>query len=180
MCLRGGGIPVKRKLSKDLSMSELLELRAEGMTNKQIAEQLGVSVSTVYNYIGRRSQAVKYAEVQNKPCPVLALVVDEPNPLAERKYIPKEFEIYEEMSEVEAPIGLPIINERQVYDLQGTACTFTVDTGSDCVVIGEDENSLIKGIIQINSIPKLILELQQIMDIVDESKKGIVLKKMQA
>ena len=70
--------------------------------------------------------------------------------------------------------------ERHVYDLQGTACTFTVDTGSDCVVIGEDENSLIKGIIQINSIPKLILELQQIMDIVDESKKGIVLKKMQA
>ena len=178
--LAGGGIPVKRKLSKDLSMSELLELRAEGMTNKQIAEQLGVSVSTVYNYIGRRSQAVKYAEVQNKPCPVLALVVDEPNPLAERKYIPKEFEIYEEMSEVEAPIGLPIINERHVYDLQGTACTFTVDTGSDFVVIGEDENSLIKGIIQINSIPKLILELQQIMDIVDESKKGIVLKKMQA
>lgn len=57
--LAGGGIPVKRKLSKDLSMSELLELRAEGMTNKQIAEQLGVSVSTVYNYIGRRSQAVK-------------------------------------------------------------------------------------------------------------------------
>ena len=46
--------------------------------------------------------------------------------------------------------------------------------------IGEDEKSLIKGIIQINSIPKLILELQQIMDIVDESKKGIVLKKMQA
>ena len=118
--------------------------------------------------------------MQNKPCPVLALVADEPNPLAERKYIPKEFEIYEEMREVEAPIGLPIINERHVYDLQGTACTFTVDTGSDCVVIGEDENSLIKGIIQINSIPKLILELQQIMDIVDESKKGIVLKKMQA
>ncbi len=72
---------------------------------------------------------------------------------------------------MEAPIGLPIINERHVYDLQGTACTFTVDTGSDCVVIGEDENSLIKGIIQINSIPKLILELQRSMDIVDESKE---------
>ena len=63
-----GGIPVKRKLSKDLSMSELLELRAEGMTNKQIAEQLGVSVSTVYNYIGRRSEICRDAE-QALPSP---------------------------------------------------------------------------------------------------------------
>ena len=85
-------------------MSELLELRAEGMTNKQIAEQLGVSVSTVYNYIGRRSQAVKYAEMQNKPCPVLALVADEPNLLPNGSIFPKEFEIYEEMREVEAPL----------------------------------------------------------------------------
>ena len=179
MCLRGG-IPVKRKLSKDLSMSELLELRAEGMTNKQIAEQLGVSVSTVYNYIGRRSQAVKYAEVQNKPCPVLALVADEPNPLAERKYIPKEFEIYEEMREVETPIGLPIIKERHVYDLQGTACTFTIDTSSDCIAMGEDDNGLVKGILQISDIPKFILELQQIMDIVDEAKRVNALERKQA
>ena len=80
---------MKRKLSKDLSMSELLELRAEGMTNKQIAEQLGVSVSTVYNYIGRRSQAVKYAEVQNKPCPVLAWLLMNPIPLPNGSIFPK-------------------------------------------------------------------------------------------
>jgi transposase len=48
----------------------MLELRKEGLTNKQIAQEIGCGVSTVYENIGKRSMDVRKAAEQNKPCPV--------------------------------------------------------------------------------------------------------------
>lgn len=42
-----------RKLLDEVSVNELLELRAEGYTNAQIAELLDVSYVTIYKYIGK-------------------------------------------------------------------------------------------------------------------------------
>lgn len=42
----------RRRLSKDVSTSEMLRLREEGMSNKKIAAQLDVHYNTVLNYIG--------------------------------------------------------------------------------------------------------------------------------
>ena len=67
-----------RRIAKDIDTSVIFSMREQGMSNKQIADKLGVSCSTIYRYAGRKSQQVKYAEVQNKPCPV-------PNPV---NYIP--------------------------------------------------------------------------------------------
>lgn len=61
---------IKRKLSKDIDIGTMLTMREQGMTNKQIANALGVAPTTVYRYIGRMSQAVKYAEITNKPSPI--------------------------------------------------------------------------------------------------------------
>lgn len=52
---------------KKVDAEIMYEMRRQGMTNKQIAEALGVHFTTVYSYIGRMSEAVKHAEVQNKP-----------------------------------------------------------------------------------------------------------------
>lgn len=45
----------------------MYELRRQGMTNKQIAENLDCCIATVYNTIGKKSYAVANAEAQNKP-----------------------------------------------------------------------------------------------------------------
>ena len=49
----------------------MLELRKEGLTNKQIAQEIGCGVSTVYENIGKRSMDVRKAAEQNKPLQIL-------------------------------------------------------------------------------------------------------------
>lgn len=44
---------MRKKLLDEVSVNELLELRAEGYTNAQIAELLDVSYVTIYKYIGK-------------------------------------------------------------------------------------------------------------------------------
>ena len=41
-----------RSLSRDISVQELQSMRENGMTNRDIASSLGVSLNTVYKYIG--------------------------------------------------------------------------------------------------------------------------------
>lgn len=52
---------------KKLNAEIMYDMRRQGMSNKQIAENLGISVSTVYDHIGKKSMAVRHAEEQNKP-----------------------------------------------------------------------------------------------------------------
>ena len=61
---------------KKVDAEIMYEMRRQGMTNKQIAENLGVHFTTVYSHIGRMSEAVKHAEVQNKP-PVIDRPVED-------------------------------------------------------------------------------------------------------
>lgn len=41
-----------RRLSKEISRDELMNMRASGMTNSDIANALGICIQTVRNYIG--------------------------------------------------------------------------------------------------------------------------------
>lgn len=52
---------------KKLNDEIMYDMRRQGMSNKQIAENLGIAVSTVYDHIGKKSLAVRHAEEQNKP-----------------------------------------------------------------------------------------------------------------
>lgn len=61
---------MKKALRNDERVQKMLELRKEGLTNKQIAQEIGCGVSTVYENIGKRSMDVRKAAEQNKPCPV--------------------------------------------------------------------------------------------------------------
>lgn len=61
---------MKKALRNDERVQKMLELRKEGLTNKQIAKEIGCGVSTVYENIGKRSMDVRKAAEQNKPCPV--------------------------------------------------------------------------------------------------------------
>lgn len=65
-----GDDSMKKALRNDERVQKMLELRKLGMTNKQIAQELGCGVTTVYENIGKRSMDVRKAAEQNKPCPV--------------------------------------------------------------------------------------------------------------
>ena len=41
-----------RRLTEEVSVDELMRMREQGMSNKEIAEQLDVTAGTVYRYIG--------------------------------------------------------------------------------------------------------------------------------
>ena len=61
----------RKAIRLEVTPAEMRYLReSEGLTNKQIAERLNISVNTVYRYIGKRSYAIANAQAQNKPCPV--------------------------------------------------------------------------------------------------------------
>lgn len=45
---------MRRKLLDDISKSELLQMRADGMTNQEIADSLDVSYMTVLRTIGNQ------------------------------------------------------------------------------------------------------------------------------
>lgn len=61
---------------KKLNAEIMYDMRRQGMSNKQIAENLGIAVSTVYDHIGKKSMAVRHAEEQNKPPVIDAPVVN--------------------------------------------------------------------------------------------------------
>lgn len=72
-----------KKLSNSVSVSELMHMREElGMTNKQIAERLGISYMTVKRYIGNQPEGMRAApKRKEKPLPPVETVAVEPAPV---------------------------------------------------------------------------------------------------
>lgn len=61
---------MKTRISKQVSVSEMMTLREQGLTNKQIADRLDIGYSTVCAYIGRAPAGLrKPYERKNKPLP---------------------------------------------------------------------------------------------------------------
>lgn len=156
---------MRKKLSHEISVSEMLTMRQEGLTNKQIAERLDVSVSTVYQYIGRRSEAVKHAAVQGKPCPI-PTPVSSPEPddlITVKENTPM---MKEEAPKAPAlPTSMPLLKESHTYDLQGIACVFHVDTGNHTLELKDDGDCSIVGLIDAYNLPAFIRELQEVLAI---------------
>lgn len=48
-----------KPLHKEVSQSEMLTMRDEGMSNEEIASHLGVSYQTVLRYIGKQPKSIK-------------------------------------------------------------------------------------------------------------------------
>lgn len=53
----------RKKLLNDVSIEELREMRNEGMSNREIAESLGVSVPTIHRYIGNQPKDMTRANI---------------------------------------------------------------------------------------------------------------------
>lgn len=164
-------------------IATMRRLREEGLTNKKIAERMGISVSSVYRHIGRKSQDVKYAEVQNKPSPVktefkfdsntLMVVHDIDIPVEEEvkeekpvitettveteTTIDVSVEEKEEETAMESSNLLQVLSTRMV--LKGSLCNFIVDTESGTIEMNEGTMS---GILDRDTVDRFIAELTEI------------------
>lgn len=160
---------------KKVDAEIMYEMRRQGMTNKQIAENLGVHFTTVYSHIGRMYEAVKHAEVQNKP-PVISPVVNdilvktEPEmlkiiadekPVAAEKppFRPCSVRTAEEKAAKEKPQLLKL--EFAQYTMRGSLCQYLVDT-SDLSV--ELMNGVVTGLLDDETIGRFIDELVLVRD----------------
>ena len=50
---------MSKKLATSVSISELLAMREQGLTNYQIAERLGVTYRTIVSYIGKQPKGLR-------------------------------------------------------------------------------------------------------------------------
>jgi predicted DNA-binding transcriptional regulator AlpA len=69
-----------RRLGLDISKSEMLSMRENKMNNKQIAERLGVSVTTVYRYIGKQPKGMpREYKCRPEPKPEVVKIIARPS-----------------------------------------------------------------------------------------------------
>lgn len=155
-----GDDDMKKALRNDERVQKMLELRKQGLTNKQIAQEIGCGVSTVYENIGKRSMDVRKAAEQNKPCPVPEEkkpepikveipVVVETKPIEAPNHVGVSSETWDALktnvnpdipSTVDdAPMyetpkrklgTLSIRKEVRILELDGVACNYRVNTGT--------------------------------------------------
>lgn len=151
---------MKKALRNDERVQKMLELRKEGLTNKQIAQEIGCGVTTVYENIGKRSMDVRKAAEQNKPSPVPEEkkpepvkveipVVVETKPIEEPNRVGVSSETWDALKTnvnpdipstvddtpmYETPkrkLGtLSIRKEVRILELDGVACNYRVNTGT--------------------------------------------------
>lgn len=165
-----------RKLLRDLDLSTMYGMRERGMTNKQIAAALDISVSSVYQHIGRMSEAVKHAEVQHKPCPVSfrerveKMVPVDREERAEQPLVvadcaqsaPVTPSPVEEPKKKESPLSL--IKEYRVMQLKGNVCEYRVDTGAKTVDMVE--GGLVTGVLDLELLDAFMEELAHVRELI--------------
>lgn len=158
---------MRKPLKQEVSPSEMLYLReSEGLSNKQIAQRIGCSVSSVYAFIGKRSRSVANALAQNKPLPVPESVVTgryeesvrkEENPMMEQKKA-ANVEPSDSTFSSFAPT-LTVLKERRIIEFKGDGCVFEVDTGEETVSM---KDGLVNGLLDKNSLFVFVRELMEI------------------
>lgn len=108
---------MQRRLTADVSVSEMLRMREEGMSNKAIGDALGVSSQTIYRHIGPQGPEIRRQPVYG----------GKPKPYHEPEVEKKE----------EYPACLVVVN--RAISLKGTVCHYEIDPKSKLLkIIMED------------------------------------------
>lgn len=142
----------RKRLSDDVSISELLEMRKEGLTNREIAERLDVSPTTIYHYIGKAGRIAKpapHVEMREGETMFTSRIVPEPQKST-----------------------LKIIRESHTIDLRGAHCAYHIDTLSDTVELKDEDGTMIVGFIKAEDIPSFVNELLEVYGMMKERQSA--------
>ena len=130
----------RRKLTDDVSMDELLQMRQDGMSNQEIANRLGVSKATVYRHLGPQPKCIRYSRMK-VDAPAMPAQPGEEKPAQASRLSPC----------------------RQVWD--GKACRMEVDYIDGYISISPDTGDSWG----LDAIPDIISDLVSLMRCVKEA-----------
>ena len=133
-----------RKLTKDVEVSTMMSMRDQKMSNKQIADRLGVSVVTVRKYIGKQPSDIPRDYKINNFEPV----IDAPVPA-------KQVLDYKTFTKP----SLRVVSTRST--LEGDTNKYIIDTSSSTIEV----SGLMNGILDLPTLDSLIGELKEIRSI---------------
>ena len=136
-----------KRISEEISHNEMMQMREQGMSNKEIASALGISYATVLRYIGKQPEAVDGRQY------------------AVRMSTRKEDKGSAELAIVESDDrvqSLNLVERMSVY--RGHAATYTVCSSDSFIVMELDGQQSIR--IEkdsLNDIAKEIIAIQNAM-----------------
>lgn len=109
---------------REVSVSELMSMREQGMSNRDIASALDITYQTVLKYIGKQPPT---SVMQRQPAAVLPVSGEETlNVVPDQEVHPDQ-----------QSSALRVVSA--VYTLKGAAALYTFDTSEDEVVVSIDD-----------------------------------------
>lgn len=134
----------RKRLNKDISVDEMLNMRAAGMTNADIANAIGGSVSTVYRYIGAQPPGLRRRQ--------------SPPPVPDKEE-PRHEEFVEAALVVEnRSIGLAGLFAGYRIDVKSKQVAVFVEDGVDALIVPFDKVSTFAS--ELNAICRHVGELR--------------------
>lgn len=116
-------IMVKEPLSKSVSMQELMQMRDSGMSNQQIANNLGVSYCTVLRYLGSTR---KYQRHDKEDKPTRKSKPTQPKTPEQPQLAPTETQRKPDTADPNRLYGMKLISNERIVELEGHCCQYTV------------------------------------------------------
>ena len=152
---------------KNIDAETMYEMRRQGMGNAEIAKQLGVSRTTVHNYIGKQGSSVKRAEWTPKKVVIdpERAVVDHPKNADKPPFMPLSARVAQENTN-EAASFLTL--DFAQYNMKGELWRYIIDTSDGTVELMSVGNG--SGLLDKSTIGRFIKELQQVEKILQEGK----------
>ena len=145
--------PKSHGLHKDLSQSELLSMREQGMSNAEIAEALGVGYQTILRNIGKQPREVRRNSARGG-------ATVKPDFLEKRLNIPEE-----------APVACLAVEKSELF-LTGAVARYRLDADRESITIineaGEEHWAF-----ETSNLDQFIRELQAIARNIEDSKQKL-------
>jgi predicted transcriptional regulator len=159
----------------------MYEMRRQGMTNAEIAKQLGVTSQTVYNHIGgqrvnakntetkKNTPVVNTANVSNtdteRPSEPVAVFADKAHaPTAEKP----PFRCMSIITSEEKAKKNCLVLEGAQYNMKGEVARYLIDTSDETVEFLSGD--IVSGVLDKAALGRFIVELEQVKSILDEGK----------
>ncbi len=143
--------PKSHGLHKDISQSELLSMREQGMSNSEIAEALGVGYQTILRNIGKQPREIRRSR----------------KALTKSDFLEKKMNLPEE----EAPVACLAVRKSPLC-LTGSVADYELDSEREKITITNAQRDYYFRL-EASNLEQFIRELQAIARNIEDSKQKL-------